>query len=230
MTHVARLSIQGNPNIGLFVYATDTFALVGKSASEQDMEIIKSVLKVPVYPIMVAGTGLAGIFLTGNSKYLLMPNICYDQEIEQIESICAKYDVKVKVVNTKFTALSNNMMLTDTILLANTDMEDKVLADLKKDLGLKIVERVTIADTDVVGSAMVFTTKGGLIHPDIANDSIEHLEELLGIKFTLGTVNYGSPYVKSGIVVNSNGFLIGKTSSGPEVTNADEALGFVNNE
>jgi len=122
------------------------------------------------------------------------------------------------------------MTLTDTILLANKDMEEKVLKDLRKEMNLTTVERIVVADTDVVGATMVFNKKGGLIHPDIANETIEQLEEILGIKFTLGTVNYGSPYVKSGVVSNNHGFLIGKTSSGPEITNADEALGFVEHE
>jgi len=230
MTHVARIAIQGNPNVGLFVYATDKFALVGKSATEQDIENIKTTLNVPVHAVTIAGTNLAGIFLTGNSKFLLMPNICYDHEVSVVKQICAKYDTEVIVVDTKFTALANNLTLTDTILLANKDVEERVLKDLQKEMKLTTVERIVVADTDVVGATMVFTNKGGLVHPDIANETIEELESILGIKFTLGTVNYGSPYVKSGVVANNHGFLIGKTSSGPEVTNADEALGFVDNE
>jgi translation initiation factor 6 len=230
MSHVARMSIQGNPNVGLFAYATDKFVLVGKSATFEDIKTIEETLKVPVHTISVAGTGLTGIFLTGNTDYLLAPSICFDYEIKALEEICAKYNTTLIVVDTRFTALANNMSFKDTIMLASKDVEDKVLKLLKEKMKLSQIERLSVADTDVIGSTIVFTNKGGLVHPDISNQTIERLESILGIKFTLGTVNYGSPYVKSGVVVNSNGFLIGKTSSGPEVTNTDEALGFVTNE
>ena len=37
----------------------------------------------------------------------------------------------------------------------------------------------------------------------------------------------GSPYVSSGILTNKNGFVIGSMSGGPEIDNADKALGFL---
>lgn len=230
MSHVARISIQGNPNVGLFAYATDKFVLVGKSATPEDIKAIEETLKVPVHTVSVAGTGLTGIFLTGNKDFLLAPSICFDYELNALEEICNKYDITLLVVDTRFTALSNNMTFKDDIMLASKDVEEKVIKVLRKEMNLSRVEQLSVADTDVIGSTIVFTDKGGLVHPDISNETIEKLESILGIKFTLGTVNYGSPYVKSGVVVNSNGFLIGKTSSGPEVTNTDEALGFVTND
>ena len=37
----------------------------------------------------------------------------------------------------------------------------------------------------------------------------------------------GVPFIGSGIVCNNHGFIIGDASGGPEIVNADEALGFI---
>ena len=49
----------------------------------------------------------------------------------------------------------------------------------------------------------------------------------LDTKCDSGSVNMGNPYVKAGIITNSNGFLIGNQSSGFEQSFVDEALGFL---
>jgi len=70
-------------------------------------------------------------------------------------------------------------------------------------------------------------TKGCLLHRDASEDEIEHVKELLKIPITCGTVNMGSPFVNSGIICNSNGFVVGDLSGGPETMTIDEALGFL---
>jgi len=51
---------------------------------------------------------------------------------------------------------------------------------------------------------------------------------LFGIEeFTEATVNFGSQSLGSGIISNSKGFIIGEMSSGVEITNIDEGLGFL---
>ena len=49
----------------------------------------------------------------------------------------------------------------------------------------------------------------------------------LKLKITRGTINFGSPYVRAGLVCNSNGFIVGDMSGGPEIQNVDESLGFI---
>ena len=51
---------------------------------------------------------------------------------------------------------------------------------------------------------------------------------MFGIEeFTEATVNFGSQSLGSGIISNSKGFIIGEMSSGVEITNIDEGLGFL---
>jgi len=223
--HVVKTSIAGNPNVGMFAFITDSFALVGIGASDVDVETIKRIFKVPVHQLNICGTSLLGVFLGGNEKFLLVPHIAFEEEIKKLK-VVEQYGTKIVVVQTSFTALGNITILKDDVLLANSEIEDKTLNFIAKETGAKTIKRIEVADTDVIGSALIITKKGGLIHPDVSNETIEELEKLLKVRLTLGTVNWGSPFVKSGILANSHGFIIGHMSSGPEVANTDEALGF----
>lgn len=227
--HVAKANIAGNPNIGMFAFVTDKYALVGSSASDAEIELMKAVLKVPVHQLNVCGTSLIGVFVGGNEKFLLVPTLIFPEELKKLR-VVEQYGTKIILVNTKFTALGNITILKDDVLLANSEIEDKALDQIAKETGAKTVKRIEIADTDVIGSTMLFTQKGGLIHPDIDNDMLTEIEALLNITFTLGTVNWGSPFVRAGVLANAHGFLIGHISSGPEVANTDEALGFVDSD
>ena len=43
----------------------------------------------------------------------------------------------------------------------------------------------------------------------------------------IGTVSTGSSIVSSGVIANSNGFLVSSNSSGFEIGRIDESLGFI---
>ena len=66
-----------------------------------------------------------------------------------------------------------------------------------------------------------------MIHRDVTRAERKVVEELLDIKCDESTVNMGSPYIRSGMLCNNNGFVIGDASGGPEVVNVDEELGFL---
>jgi len=43
----------------------------------------------------------------------------------------------------------------------------------------------------------------------------------------VGTVNFGSPLVGSGILANSRGYVAGDETTGPELGRIEDALGFM---
>ena len=85
----------------------------------------------------------------------------------------------------------------------------------------------TIADVEVVGSCVVFNSGFGVIHTGATDEDVKEVEGLLGVKCTLTTANFGSPYLRSAILANSNGFIVGDASTGVEMANIDEGLGFL---
>ena len=84
-----------------------------------------------------------------------------------------------------------------------------------------------IADLPTVGSVAVMNNKGCAIHRDAENFEIDFIGSLLKLECESATVNMGNPFLSSGILVNSNGFIVGDISGGPEVTYLDEIFGFL---
>ncbi len=220
--HIFTASYNQNSNIGLFCYANDSFCLVPYLFPEKLKKGFKEALKVPVYEIKAAGTDLLGVFFSGNENCLLVPKIIFESELEQLRKLKIKY----KVIDSELTALGNNLLIANKMCIANPDYDESVLKEIKDALDVE-VKKGRISGLNIVGSLAAANKKGCLASPDIKNFEKKFLEDSLKLKVAKGSVNFGSPYVRSGIVCNSNGFVIGEKSGGPEVQNADEALGFL---
>jgi len=221
--HVQKLDFNGNINVGLYIYVTDDYCLVGKEVDDADMKIIEKVFKVPTHKVTIAGTSLLGVFLSGNSKNLLVPKIVFDSELRLLDKLKISY----AIIDTDLTALGNNILCNDNGCLISPEFEKRCTKQIEDALGVS-VKRSKVASLSTIGALGIHNKKGCLLHRDAEDFEIEMVEATLGVEATIGTVNFGSPYIRSGLVANSNGFIIGNISGGPEIQNADVALGFAN--
>jgi translation initiation factor 6 len=220
--HIITANTQGNPNIGLYCYATEEYCIVGPEAANLK-DSIQEALQVKTIITTIAGTSLAGVFCVGNSKTLLVPSIAFEHEIKKLQEA----GLNVKVFDTNNTALGNNLVANDHGALIGPMFNQQEQSELAKLLGVP-VHQFSIAGVDVVGSSLVITERGALIHRDASRFEQDMAVDTLRLqKIEPGTVNFGVPYVRGGIIANSKGFLIGSTSGGPEISHADEALGFL---
>jgi translation initiation factor 6 len=76
-----------------------------------------------------------------------------------------------------------------------------------------------------VGSLVVATNKGAIAHPKITEQEREKIQEILQVPVSVGTVNGGVPYPKSGLLANSNGAIAGNLTSGPELMEISQTMG-----
>ncbi len=222
MEHILITLINGNSNVGLFGYANDSYCLLGYEVRKKIAVEIGRVLKVPVIRFSVDRSSLVGIFVAGNNNKLLVPDIIKNDEIE----ILKNNNIPYEIIGTRFNAFGNNILCNDSGCIVSSDYSADVKKKIRQALGVPL-KPGSIAGLDTVGALVVHNKKGCLIHRDVTEPEIEKIEEMLNLKCTEGTVNIGSPFVRAGILANSNGFVIGKASGGPEITNADEALGFL---
>ncbi len=86
------------------------------------------------------------------------------------------------------------------------------------------VEAGTIANLDIVGSAATSNNIGCLCHREATEEEMEKIEELLKVKVDVGTAGYGSPFIRSGIIVNSKGVVFSELSTGPEIGRFEEVF------
>lgn len=220
MGRTIALEIEGSSNIGLYAYATDEYCLVGKTLTDEQMHAFERALEVPVHAVSIGGSNQVGVYLNGNSKILLIPDILNDAEKMVLDNLKINY----AIIDTKDTALGNNLLVGEKYFFCNPGFDN--MKALKEALGFE-GEQLELEDWEVIGSIAYSTSKGGLIQSDVPDEAKELIEKKLGLIFEKGTLNFGSRIISGGVVANKNGMVVGKASAGIEITNADLAFGFL---
>ncbi|MCD6402708.1 MAG: translation initiation factor IF-6 [Candidatus Aenigmarchaeota archaeon] len=219
--HILQTEFHGDPNVGLYGVASDEVCLLGSTLFKKYGERIEAVLKVPVKPLSVGGTSLVGLFVVMNSNGLLLPKIVTEEELKIVEKLGLRY----AIIESKYTALGNLILCNDKGAVVSPLLK-KQKKIVEETLGVK-AKIGTVAQLSIVGSCGVATNKGCLLHRDVMEEEMGIVEKTLGVNADIGTVNFGTPFVKSGLIANSNGFVVGKMTTGPEIVRVDEALGFL---
>lgn len=215
--YFTQLQVTGEDFIGLLGFASDRYAILMEDFPEQDVLGVKT-LRTKIYC-----TSLVGLFCAGNSNGVLIPSLFSDEEVAKLKDFLDPLDVKVGVVGGEYTALGNLVCANDKGAIASPNLSDvKVIEDT---LGVEVVQKNLSGHTDV-GAAVSATNKGFIAHPDL-EDELSFIEDVFGVKGLCSTVNFGSPYVKAGLIANSNGYVTGLKTSGIEMGRIDDALGFI---
>ncbi len=213
---VTTANFNGDPSVGLYGFATEEFALIGH-IEDRLLRQLNDSLDVKVIVSTVAGTNLAGIFSVGNSNGLILPEIAYQHEIKNIEK-----KTNVLVLKGKYTALGNLILINDKGCLVSERLS-KHVEEIGDFLKVK-VETAKIAGLDLVGALAVSNNKGCVVHKETKKKEVELIENILKVKTGVATVNFGSAFVKSGIIANSKGMVVGNHTSGPELERIVEVL------
>lgn len=216
-----RTSFKNNPNIGLYAYCRDSLLLVGKEMRKNELKIIKKATNLEPINISIAGTSLIGVFLSGNSRVLLVPQIAFKYEIDSIK----KLRIPCEVIDVIPTSLGNNIVCNDNGAIVSTEFSKDEVNKISKLLGVKTVQ-MDIADTTTPGAVIVLNGKYGVIHNKAKDSEIKAAEKILKVKLERATVNMGSPFLRSGIICNKHGLVVGGTSGGPEIMHLEECLGY----
>jgi translation initiation factor 6 len=83
---------------------------------------------------------------------------------------------------------------------------------------------MSIAGLNLPGACGVANNKGCILHIDATEEELKAVENVLKVKADVGTANFGSPFLGSCIIANSNGALVGKRSTGAEINRIVESL------
>lgn len=223
--HILKANVNGSPNVGLFGYATDTYALFGEHVHERLLADISAALHVPLHHAKIAGTGMLGIFLAGNERTLLVPGIAFDTERANLDRLGITY----QVFETKHTCLGNNIIANDRGAILSTEFTSAEAKRIGEALGVPVVQ-TDIAGLNTPGAVIRIRGDKGVIHRDATPSEIALVEETLGVTLEPATVNLGTPYLNAGVLNNTHGIIIGDQSGGPELVHLDDALGYLEDE
>ncbi|WP_414468305.1 translation initiation factor IF-6 [Methanobacterium sp. ACI-7] len=219
---IRRANLNGNPNLGVAICATDKVALVPSNLSEVMEHLIEDTLGVPVIKTPISGSNLAGALAVGNSNGFIVSPFAFDREIEAIK----EFDLEVERIPDRFTAVGNVILANDNGAVVNPLLSDESLELIGNVLDVE-VERGSIANFKITGSVAVATNNGVLAHPSATEDELAFVEGIMKTPADIGTVNKGIKLVGACTVANSNGVIVGQDTTGPELARIEEALGFL---
>lgn len=196
----------GDVNVGFYGLATDRYFI---SSFEEDFS---EIFKVPALKLSIAESELVGLFSAGNSNGIVLPKIVEKGEVEKIKEI----GINVLILKEKFTAVGNLICVNDKGALVSDLISKKSLREISECLCVEVVQ-TKIANIRLVGSVCFTTNRGTLIHRDANEEEIDLVKSVLKTEIERSSINFGSPFVKSGIIANSHGALIGSKTSGHEL-------------
>jgi len=213
---VERTAIYGNPNVGVYVFTNERFSLVPKDIPEKFEKLVKETLKVSVYRTTLAESPLIGVFAAGNSNGIVLSKFVTDRELEVLKNIVGD-ELNIDVLrNIKESALGNLILTNDKAAIVSPLINKKSLKRIEDVLSVEVVQR-DIAGSPLVSSVAVTSNKGAIVYPLVSENEIEELESILHVQVDVGTVNRGSIFLRSGMVVNTKGCIVGYDTTGPEL-------------
>lgn len=218
-----RATLAGSSYVGVFAVATDDCLLIRPDVEEDLRTAFTEELGVPSVETTIGGSGTVGALLTGNENGLLVSNRIRETELQRIRSVV---DLPVTELPETINAAGNVVLANNNGAYVHPDLSDRAVDAVSDGLSVP-VERGELAGVRTVGTAAVVTNTGVLCHPKVTDGELDFLEDLLGVRADIGTINYGAPLVGSGLIANSNGYVTGQDSTGPELGRIEDALGYI---
>ncbi len=217
-----RVNYIGNPNLGVFMRANDKFALAPDGCSAKFSSILKTALEVEVLKTSISGTSLLGAMVAMNNNGIVLPKNVYKAEVKAFKGL----GMNTTVLDDKLTALGNLLLVNDNGGIIGKNFTKKSKKKIEDTLDIE-VESSMLANFRTVGAVGVATNKGAVIHPMVTEEDLELVESLLKVYVDVGTINRGVGFVRTGLVANSNGAVMGQQTTGPEIARIEDVFGFL---
>lgn len=225
MVEIDRIRIFGSPHIGVYVFANNEVAIVPPGMRSSVKEIIASVLNVDdIVEIKIAGLALNGVLIAGNDSGIVLPRNVLDSELSVLKKRLSKYNINIYVSRSRNTAMGNIMLVNNRAGIASLDFEREEAIRASDALGVELIHR-NILNLNIPGSLAVVTDVGGAIHPDVPDEEVEVLRKVFSVYIERATVNSGIPFIKSGLIANNKGVLVGDNTTGPEILRIRKGFG-----
>ncbi|MBY9000746.1 MAG: translation initiation factor IF-6 [Candidatus Heimdallarchaeota archaeon] len=219
---IVKTTILGNSSLGIFALSTENFTIVPQGTKENRIELIQNTLKTKIIETTITNSVLVGTFIVGNSKSLLIPQNVSDNEKQRISEGMGD-EIEIIEIDSKYTALGNLIVMNDKGAIISDMFEKDTRTQIQDSLDVEIVVGSALG-SPLVGSIVMATNKGALVHPLLSEEEISEISSILKVPTDVCTINRGIPYPRVGILSNSKGAVIGSDSTGPESMRIFEVL------
>lgn len=216
------VDVFGTPHIGLFAANSEHLLVVPPGLPSKKVGVMAEILGSEPVQTYIAGSILIGPLVCVNSTGVILPKTILDDEVSQIKSVAP--DLNVYIYRGRETAMGNLVSANDQCAVISPEIQSSEVRAIADTLGVEPV-CMTIAGRKYVGSICLLTNRGGLIHVEASEEEVRTIEEYSRVRVLRATVNNGNPFVKSGVLANTKGALIGARTVGPELMTISTALG-----
>ena len=217
-----RIDVVGNPNIGVFIQVTDDVAIVPYNLIDEKVKLVEETLEVPAVKSSVSGSSLIGSLSVANSKGIVVSPHVLDREVEQFKEL----GLEVAAIPGNYTAVGNIVAANDNGAIVSPFLSEDAINTIESTLDVD-VEATSMVGSDIIGSLISVTNKGFLISSTAVESEVDFSRKVFGVEGDIGTVGRGISLVGACSIANSNGAIVAKNSTGPEMARVEEALGFL---
>lgn len=216
--HFLKKNINGSPFLGVFIAASDTFAIAPKSISKKEEKELTETLGVKIVKANIANSSLSGVLIAMHKDKVVVSDMMEKDEKKYLEN----HGLEVKQI-TDAGALGNLIALNDNGGIASTMLARKTVAEISEFFGVEFVH-TDIAGSNLVGACIEVTNNGFIVNPKVSEQDFKLLEKIFKVNGVPTTANYGDRFVGNDVVANSNGVAIGSITTTHEMTRIDEAF------
>lgn len=214
-----RLEVQGNQDLGVYITASQKYALVPQEIENKLKEVIAKTLDVETISSSIEGSSLLGSLTEINSNGIVVSGMITEDEIKKIEET----KLEIGFISGNMNASGNLVVSNKNKALIHPDLSKNDVEKIQKTLNVDTLS-TKISGIKNVGAAAALNDQGALIHPKTDDKKVKKIEEFLDVPTKTGTVNYGSPMIGSGMVTNNKGFLVGTRTTGHELGRIENSL------
>jgi len=161
----------------------------------------------------VANTRLLGVLMVLNNHGILLPRTSSPEEIANLRK---QTDLNVKILDTKYNALGNLICANDKGGIVSPVIEKEHIKEIEDVLDIEVMQK-KVAGYYQVGAVMQANNLGCVIHPETDEEDMKKFSGILGVNIEHSTINGGTPFVSSGMLVNNNAIVVGNLTNGPEI-------------
>ena len=191
-------------NIGMCALANDRICFVGSFSDPGFKEKIQEILDIKeVVETNFNGFNTLPMFACMNNKLAFVPKPFLEKELLET------YELEVIELDVPY-------LIGNLIIMNNKGIIfSKILKDYAPSFGAEVVNELC-GNNEVIATQAFVNDKGFVVSPSIKPEEFEILEKVLKVKGLITTINYGSVFVKDGILGNNNGLILGDKTSNRE--------------
>ena len=220
---ILQTNFDGDINVGMYGVCNNEVCIIGEILNKKYVEQIENALQVKVVKATISNSYLIGLFSFMNSNGIILPKTIEDYELKKLKNYLKEFDLNFLILKSKYTAIGNLIVGNNKGAVISPLFSKKEKKMIENVLGVEVVFG-KIAKLNIPGSCAVANDFGVYAHYGIYGSELKKIESTLKVDVVAGTINSGSPYVKSGIIANDKGAVIGSLSTGPEINNILEAF------